>query len=108
MDASDAPARKKKSRGARLSKAEREARREARLAVAQNDAQGGEALEARFSRLLQLVAAEQWDAASTLGSESVPLAVALVRALLPVGRDRQLAHAARRVANTVCAAGPGL
>jgi hypothetical protein len=102
MSSSAAPS-GKKSRGARLTKAEREARREARLAVAQNDAEGGEALEARLSRLAQLVAAEQWDAASTLGSESLPLAVALVRALLPLGRDRQVAHAARRVANTVCA-----
>jgi proline dehydrogenase len=105
-DSASAP--KKKSRGARLSKAEREARRDARLAAAQTDAEGGEALEARSSRLLQLVAAEQWNEALSLGSESLPLAVALVRALLPIGRDRQVAHAARSVAKTVRAADLGL
>jgi hypothetical protein len=99
----DEPAttKKKKSRGARLSKSEREARRDARLAAAEDDAAGGELLAERLARLRSLVESGSWDAAATLGAESMPLAVALVRALLPTDRLRQLTHVARKLATAV-------
>ena len=92
---------KKKSRGAKLSKAEREARRELRLNAAAADSAGGAALEERRARLLAHVAAGEWDESLSLAVESAPLANALVRALVPLGRHRQLAHAGRRLVQTL-------
>ena len=102
--AAEPAARKKKSRGARLSKAEREARREARLASAADDAAGGAPLERRRTALRSLVASEQWDAAAALGCESTVLALELLRALAGSGRERLLTHTARRLADVLGAA----
>ena len=55
---------KQRSRGARLSKAEREARREARQAAATDDLQHGEAFEARRAALLGHAAVGDWDRAA--------------------------------------------
>ena len=87
---------KRKSRGAKLSKAEREARREQRLHAATADNQGGLAFQGRQAQLLAHVAMNCWDEALALGVESVPLARELVRALVPLRRHRQLVHAGRR------------
>ena len=92
---------KPRNRGARLSKAEREARREARQAAANADEQLGEAFEARRAALLGHAAAGEWDAAATLGGASVPLALELFGQLLPRGSPRQIVHFAARVAKTV-------
>ena len=92
---------KPRSRGARLSKAEREARRDARQAAASADEQHGEAFETRRAALLGHAAAGEWDAAATLGGASVPLALELFGQLLPRGSPRQIVHFAARVAKTV-------
>ena len=79
---------KPRSRGARLSKAEREARREARQVAASADEQHGEAFETRRAALLGHAAAGEWDAAATLGGATVPLALELFGQLLPRGSPR--------------------
>ena len=89
------------SRGAKLSKAERLARRDARLAAAASDASDASAFEGRRAALLAHVSSQEWDAALALGGESVPLATALVHALLPLGRLKILAHCGRRLARTL-------
>ena len=95
-------ARKKKSKGARLSKAEREARREARQAAASADEQQGDAFASRRSALLGHVAAGDWDRAAALGGESLPLAIEFIGGqLLRLARPRQVTHFGRRVAQTV-------
>ena len=91
----------RRRRGARMSKAEREARREARLSAAKQDEMGGELLEARMRRLEQMIEKGEWDLASTLAAQSHPLAQALLRALVPTGRVRLIEHAARKLATTV-------
>ena len=86
---SEGKQKKPRSRGARLSKAEREARREARQAAASADLQHGEAFEARRAALLGHAAAGEWDAAATLGGASVPLALELFGQLLPLRQRGQ-------------------
>eukprot|EP00965_Chrysotila_dentata_P133630 4419237-Pleurochrysis_carterae.AAC.2 len=91
-----------KSKGARLTKAEREARREAKqqqaALAAITDEQQGEAFNVRAGELAGLVAAARWDDACVLGSESVPLALRLLKSVREAGRTRFLAHTARRLA----------
>ena len=97
-----APPKKKKSRGARLSKAEREARREAREAAAVEDTAGGsDTFEVRRTRLQLLVSRSEWDEAASLGCESLPLARDLVRALVKLNRHKLLTHCAARAARTL-------
>jgi predicted nicotinamide N-methyase len=96
------PSKKKKSRGARLSKAEREARREAREAAAVEDTAGASGtFEVRRKRLQLLVSRSEWDEAASLGGESLPLARDLVRALVKLNRHKLLTHCAARAARTL-------
>ena len=55
------------SRGAKLSKAERLARRDARRAAAASDASDASAFEGRRAALLAHVSSQEWDAALALG-----------------------------------------
>ena len=100
-DAPPGPQRKKKSRGVRLTKAEREARQQQRLTAAADDIKPGAAFEARRGRLLLHVSRCEWNEACQLGQESVQLAHELMGALIPLGRHKLLTHCAARMSATV-------
>ena len=97
----DESQRKKKSRGVRRSKAEREARQQVRLAAAVEDSTPGATYEARRERLLLNVSCCEWNEACCLGMESVRLAEQLMRALIPLGRLKLLTHCAARASATL-------
>ena len=100
------PAQKKKRRGVRLSKQEREARQQQRLAVAQGSVLPSEdptreAFCERRQRLLLHVEHGQWNEAGALGAETVQLAEELLRALEPLDRHKLTTHLAATVVKTV-------
>ncbi|KAL1529127.1 hypothetical protein AB1Y20_000087 [Prymnesium parvum] len=95
------PPRKKRSKGSRLSKAEREARRHAREEQASADTQPGARLDERLGELRLRLSHAEWDAACALGVSSPPLAHELCVQLIARGQHRQLTHCARRLAQTV-------
>jgi hypothetical protein len=108
----EADAAKKKSRGVRLSKADREARKEQRLAAAQgkvgaaSEDTSDDAFAARRAQLLQHVARAEWQDAGALGKESLQLAKELLRAMLPLGRHKLAAHLAAQMTMAVPASAP--
>ena len=86
------PVRKKRNKGAKLSKAEREARREAREQLAAADGALGGEYEGRRAQLRMHAAAGQWDEACMLGVQSGALAHELCTALIERANLRQLSH----------------
>ena len=95
--------RKKKSRGVRLSKAEREARQQQRRVATENGGTAGSDYESHRERVLLHVSRCEWDEACLLGQTSVHLAQELLQALVPLGRLKLLTHCSARAASTLSA-----
>ena len=95
-EAAALPGKKKKNRGVRLSKAEREARRAAREAAAEDE---GEELAARRERLALYLGRSEWEQAINTSSGSLVLSRELLSALTSeaAGRPKLLAWSAERV-----------